>query len=100
VGDTIRVVFKNNGSHPYGMHPHGVFYQKDSESADYNDSTTDADKSDGGVPPGCTHVYTWKLRERSGPGQNDPSSVFWLYHCHISDHMLAGMMARYEVEPR
>jgi len=82
------------------MHPHGVFYQKDSESADYNDSTTDADKSDGGVPPGCTHVYTWKLRERSGPGQNDPSSVFWLYHCHISDHMLAGMMARYEVEPR
>jgi len=21
----------------------------------------------------------------------------WLYHCHISDHMLAGMVARYEV---
>ena len=25
VGDTIRVVFRNNGDHPYGMHPHGVF---------------------------------------------------------------------------
>ena len=24
----------------------------------------------------------------------------WLYHCHISDHMLAGMDARYEVNPR
>ncbi|MGH9538965.1 MAG: multicopper oxidase domain-containing protein, partial [Terriglobales bacterium] len=24
----------------------------------------------------------------------------WLYHCHISDHMLAGMDARYEVKPR
>ena len=24
----------------------------------------------------------------------------WLYHCHISDHMLAGMVARYEVKPR
>ena len=24
----------------------------------------------------------------------------WLYHCHISDHMLAGMTARYEVKPR
>jgi hypothetical protein len=24
----------------------------------------------------------------------------WLYHCHISDHMLAGMDARYEVTPR
>ena len=24
----------------------------------------------------------------------------WLYHCHISDHMLAGMVARYEVKDR
>jgi len=24
----------------------------------------------------------------------------WLYHCHISDHMLAGMAARYEVKER
>ena len=24
----------------------------------------------------------------------------WLYHCHISDHMLAGMVARYEVKKR
>lgn len=24
----------------------------------------------------------------------------WLYHCHISDHMLAGMVARYKVQPR
>jgi FtsP/CotA-like multicopper oxidase with cupredoxin domain len=23
----------------------------------------------------------------------------WLYHCHFSDHMLAGMVGRYEVEP-
>ncbi len=26
VGDTIRVVFKNNATRPYSMHPHGVFY--------------------------------------------------------------------------
>jgi manganese oxidase len=30
VGDTIRVIFKNNATHPYSMHPHGVFYKKDS----------------------------------------------------------------------
>ncbi len=24
----------------------------------------------------------------------------WLYHCHISDHMLAGRFGRYEVKPR
>src|SRR5512135_3212249 len=33
VGDTIRVVFRNNASHPYSMHPHGVFYQKHSEGS-------------------------------------------------------------------
>jgi len=36
VGDTIKVVFKNNATHPYGMHPHGVRYEKDSEGANYN----------------------------------------------------------------
>jgi manganese oxidase len=85
VGDTIKVVFKNNASHPYSMHPHGVVYQKDSEGADYNDGTSGADKSDGGVPPGATHIYTWDLAERSGPGPNDPSSIFWLYHSHADE---------------
>jgi FtsP/CotA-like multicopper oxidase with cupredoxin domain len=85
VGDTIKVVFKNNASHPYSMHPHGVLYQKDSEGADYNDGTSDADKSDGGVPPGATHTYVWQIPERAGPGPNDPSSVFWLYHSHSDE---------------
>ena len=33
---------------------------------------------------------TWCLMHRG----------IWLYHCHISDHMLAGMAARYEVTLR
>jgi manganese oxidase len=57
VGDTIKVVFKNNASHSYSMHPHGVLYQKDSEGADYHDGTSSAEKADGGVPPGATHTY-------------------------------------------
>jgi FtsP/CotA-like multicopper oxidase with cupredoxin domain len=85
VGETIKVVFRNNATHPYGMHPHGVFYEKDSEGADYNDGTSGADKADGAVPPGATHVYVWKLLERSGPGPRDPSSVFWLYHSHADE---------------
>jgi FtsP/CotA-like multicopper oxidase with cupredoxin domain len=85
VGDTIKIVFKNNGTHPFSMHPHGVLYQKDSEGADYNDSTTGADKEDGGVPPGATHTYTWQIPERAGPGPRDPSSVFWLYHSHADE---------------
>jgi FtsP/CotA-like multicopper oxidase with cupredoxin domain len=85
VGDTIRIVFRNMASHPYSMHPHGVFYEKDSEGADYNDGTSGADKGDGGVPPGATHIYNWKIPERAGPGPNDPSSIFWLYHSHSDE---------------
>jgi FtsP/CotA-like multicopper oxidase with cupredoxin domain len=82
VGDTIRVFFKNNATRPYSMHPHGVFYKKDSEGALYEDGTSGSDKVDDAVPPGKTHVYTWEVPERSGPGPNDPSSIVWLYHSH------------------
>jgi FtsP/CotA-like multicopper oxidase with cupredoxin domain len=85
VGDTFKIVFKNNATHPYSMHPHGVLYEKDSEGADYNDNTSGADKADGCVAPGATHTYTWQVPERAGPGPNDPSSVFWLYHSHCDE---------------
>ncbi len=85
VGDTIHVVFKNNGSRPYTMHPHGVFYAKSSEGALYADNTSGADKKDDGVPPGETHAYVWHVPERAGPGPGDPSSVVWLYHSHRNE---------------
>ncbi len=85
IGDTIRVVFKNNGTHPYSMHPHGVFYNKDSEGSAYDDGSSAKEKIGGGVPPGQTHTYTWQVPERAGPGPNDPSSVVWLYHSHVDE---------------
>jgi FtsP/CotA-like multicopper oxidase with cupredoxin domain len=85
VGGTISILFKNNASRPYSMHPHGVFYDKDSEGAPYDDGTSGKDKEDDAVPPGKTHVYTWKVPERSGPGPNDPSSIVWLYHSHTNE---------------
>ncbi|HLG06548.1 MAG TPA: multicopper oxidase domain-containing protein [Gemmatimonadales bacterium] len=85
VGDTIRVVFRNNGSHPYSMHPHGVFYNKDSEGAPYVDGTAGADKADDGVPPGGTHVYLWPVPERAGPAPGEVSSVQWMYHSHARE---------------
>lgn len=85
VGDTIRVVFRNNADRPYSVHPHGVFYDKASEGAPYNDGTSGADKADDGVPPGGTHVYVWPVPERAGPGPKDGSSVLWMYHSHVDD---------------
>ena len=84
VGDTIVVHFKNNARFPASVHPHGVFYDKDSEGALYNDGTSGLDKVDDSVAPGGTYTYTWRVPERAGPGPADPNSVVWLYHSHIS----------------
>jgi hephaestin len=85
VGDTIRVVFRNNGPHPFSLHPHGVFYDKRSEGAPYQDGTAAADGVDDGVPPGGTHVYVWPVPERAGPTTHEGSSAFWMYHSHTAE---------------
>ena len=83
VGDTIRVVFRNNGTHAYSMHPHGVLYDKSSEGAGYEDSTTSPHKM--GVPPGATQTYVWVAAERAGPGAMEGSTAFWMYHSHVDE---------------
>lgn len=85
VGDTIRVVFKNNTRLPASMHPHGVLYAKDSEGSPYADGTAAADKRDDRVMPGETHTYVWETPERSGPAKGDESSVAWMYHGHVDE---------------
>ena len=42
VGDTILVHFLNRLPDPVSVHPHGVFYNKSSEGALYNDGTSGA----------------------------------------------------------
>jgi FtsP/CotA-like multicopper oxidase with cupredoxin domain len=85
VGDTIRVVFRNNGTHPYSLHPHGVIYTKSSEGAPYADGTSAADKADDAVPPGGTHVYVWPVPPRAGPAPGEGSSIIWMYHSHSDE---------------
>ncbi len=85
VGDTLKIVFKNNTSRPYTMHPHGVLYQKDSEGSGYNDGTSGKEKEDDSAPPGGTHIYIWEIPERAGPGPADPSSIVWVYHSHVDE---------------
>ncbi len=79
VGDTIVVHFRNNATQPYSLHPHGVSYERDSEGTPYPDTTMDAA---GLVPAGQSHTYVWSVPERAGPGDDDGSSVVWLYHSH------------------
>lgn len=92
VGDSIRVVFKNNISHPCSLHSHGVFYKKDSEGAMYDDGTSGEDKADDDVDPGKIHVYNWQVPERAGPGPSDPNSIVWLYHSHGNNAVESGLI--------
>ena len=85
VGDTIKVVFKNNARFPFSIHPHGVFYQKDSEGAPYNDGVPDYEKKGDAVLPGENYTYIWQVPERAGPGPHDPSSIVWMYHSHVDE---------------
>jgi FtsP/CotA-like multicopper oxidase with cupredoxin domain len=85
VGDTIKVVFKNNTPFPASMHPHGLLYDKASEGADYDDGTSGPDKADDAVPEGGEHTYTWEVPERAGPGPHDESSMLWAYHSHTEE---------------
>jgi FtsP/CotA-like multicopper oxidase with cupredoxin domain len=102
VGDTFKIVFRNKATHPFSMHPHGVLYEKDSEGADYNDNTSAKEKEDGCVAPGATHSYTWQIPERAGPGPNDPSSIFWLYHSHCDEirDVASGLLGGFVVTRR
>jgi hypothetical protein len=79
VGDTIVVHFMNKATQPYSMHPHGVSYERDSEGTPYPDTSM---VGSGLVPPGQTHTFVWNVPERAGPGDDDASSVVWLYHSH------------------
>jgi len=86
VGDTIEVVFKNNTGNPASMHPHGVFYNKDSEGALYEDGTSGDDKADDAVPPGGIHTYIWEVPKRAGPTAWSRNPVIWLYHSHVDEN--------------
>ncbi len=102
VGDKIRIIFRNNASFPASVHPHGVFYDKDSEGAPYVDRTSAADKADDSVPTGETHTYVWLVPERAGPSGGDVSSVLWMYHSHTSEvkDVNAGLMGAMIISAR
>lgn len=86
VGDTIKIVFRNKTADlTTSIHPHGVFYHKDSEGVPYHDGADSSEHQDDAIPPGGTWTYTWKVPERAGPGPRDPNSIVWLYHSHVDE---------------
>ena len=60
------------------------FYKKDSEGSPYDDGSHAGDKKDDAVPPGGTQ-NVWPVPERAGPAPGEGSSVFWMYHSHVTE---------------
>ncbi|XP_069746918.1 ferroxidase HEPHL1-like isoform X1 [Narcine bancroftii] len=84
VEDVIIIHFKNFASRPYSVHPHGVFYEKDSEGAFYPDRTSAGkDKMDDAVQPGGNHTYRWIVKKQYAPTDADPNCLTWIYHSHV-----------------
>uniref|UniRef100_A0A8D2N822 ferroxidase n=1 Tax=Zonotrichia albicollis TaxID=44394 RepID=A0A8D2N822_ZONAL len=83
VGDTIQVHLKNFATRPYTVHPHGVFYKKDSEGSLYPDMSPQDQKKDDAVFPGRNYTYTWTVPEDHSPTDDDPNCLTWIYHSHI-----------------
>ncbi|CAL8267923.1 unnamed protein product [Merluccius merluccius] len=83
VGDVIVVHLMNKASRNYSMHPHGVFYKKDSEGALYPDGTSGRLKQDDAVPPGGRYTYRWEVRPEFGPTGDDADCLTWVYHSHV-----------------
>ena len=81
VGDAVIVHFLNRAKGQYGIHPHGLRYDKDNEGAHYLPDPGAGAK----VGPGRRFVYRWVADEGSGPGPGDPSSIVWWYHSHVNE---------------
>ncbi|KAM6143157.1 hephaestin isoform 6-T6 [Erethizon dorsatum] len=83
VGDVILIHLKNFASRSYTIHPHGVFYEKDSEGSLYPDGSSGPLKADDSVPPGGSHIYNWTIPESHAPTDADPACLTWIYHSHV-----------------
>lgn len=82
--DEVIVVHLNNfATRSYTMHPHGVFYEKNSEGALYPDGTSNKLKEDDSVPPGGRYTYRWEVRPEFAPTDDDANCLTWVYHSHF-----------------
>uniref|UniRef100_A0A8C5DCQ1 ferroxidase n=1 Tax=Gouania willdenowi TaxID=441366 RepID=A0A8C5DCQ1_GOUWI len=105
VDDVIVVHLKNFASRNYSMHPHGVFYEKNTEGALYPDGTSNILKKDDSVPPGANYTYRWEVRPEFAPTNDDSNCLTWVYHSHLdargtSPQDLSGLNVGYIESPR
>jgi hephaestin len=90
VGDTIKIVFKNNASRPYSMRmPDDVFRPRHAVGTgrvlDAEGEVIDGEPAEDIVRPGATFTFEWDVPELAGPQPGDPSSIIWAYSSRVND---------------
>uniref|UniRef100_A0AAV2K284 ferroxidase n=1 Tax=Knipowitschia caucasica TaxID=637954 RepID=A0AAV2K284_KNICA len=84
VGQDIMVVFKNNASRPYSLHPNGVAYTKKTEGLNYEDGSNYWHKYDNEVHPGKTFTYLWTVTSSVGPAEGESDCRTWAYYSGVN----------------
>uniref|UniRef100_A0A665V2I4 Coagulation factor V n=1 Tax=Echeneis naucrates TaxID=173247 RepID=A0A665V2I4_ECHNA len=84
VGQSIVVVFKNNGNRPYSIHPNGVSYTKLTEGLSYDDESKYWFKYDNEVQPNSTFTYMWKVNSNVGPSEHESACRTWTYYSGVN----------------
>jgi hephaestin len=89
VGDTLRVVFKNNASRPYSMRVPDESLRP--RHAAGTGTVVDADgfvtigEPEDTVAPGATSTYEWDVPEKAGPQPGNLSSIAWIYYSRVTE---------------
>lgn len=78
------MVFKNNATRPYSLHPNGVSYSKHMEGLSYEDESSYFYKYDNEVQPGDTFVYIWNINPKVGPTPDEPTCRTWAYYSGVN----------------
>ncbi|KAK7882323.1 hypothetical protein WMY93_028497 [Mugilogobius chulae] len=84
VGGDIMIVFKNNASRPYSLHPNGVAYTKQTEGLNYEDGSKYWHKYDNEVQPKKTFTYLWTVTSDLGPAQGESDCRTWAYYSGVN----------------
>lgn len=89
VGDTVKVVFRNNASRPYSLTmPDDIFRARhavgDGSLVEAEGVVTQGLPEDT-VQPGATATLEWTVPELAGPEQGGPSSAVWMYRSRVNE---------------
>ncbi|KAM4041578.1 ceruloplasmin isoform 2-T2 [Anomaloglossus baeobatrachus] len=68
MGDSIKIMFKNNASRPYSIYAHGVKLENNEVKA---------------TEPGNIETYIWNIPERSGPALRENNCLTWAYYSEV-----------------